>query len=72
MQTFAQPQLSADKWWAQMLPLLSQQGGVAYEGRRRNRAARQHGGQPDRAAANRRRHLQRHPHSPRRIRAMAR
>ena len=32
MQTFAQPQLSADKWWAQMLPLLSQQGGVAYEG----------------------------------------
>jgi hypothetical protein len=32
MHTFAQPQLSADKWWAQMLPLLSQQGGVAYEG----------------------------------------
>jgi hypothetical protein len=32
VQTFAQPQLSADKWWAQMLPLLSQQGGVAYEG----------------------------------------
>ncbi len=32
MQTFAQPQLSADKWWAQMLPLLSQQGGVAYQG----------------------------------------
>lgn len=32
MQTFAQPQLSADKWWAQMLSLLSQQGGVAYEG----------------------------------------
>lgn len=32
MQTFAQPQLSANKWWAQMLPLLSQQGGVAYEG----------------------------------------
>ena len=32
MQTFAQPQLSADKWWAQLLPLLSQQGGVAYEG----------------------------------------
>ena len=32
MQTFAQPQLSADKWWAQMLPLLSQKGGVAYEG----------------------------------------
>jgi hypothetical protein len=32
MQTFAQPQLRADKWWAQMLPLLSEQGGVAYEG----------------------------------------
>jgi hypothetical protein len=32
MQAFAQPQLSADQWWAQMLPLLSQQGGVAYEG----------------------------------------
>ena len=32
MKTFAQPQLSADDWWAQMLPLLSQQGGVAYEG----------------------------------------
>jgi len=32
MQTFAQPQLSAEKWWAQLLPLLSQQGGVAYEG----------------------------------------
>ncbi len=32
LQTFAQPQLSADKWWAQMLPLLSQQGAVAYEG----------------------------------------
>jgi hypothetical protein len=32
MQTFAQPQLSADDWWAQMLPLLSQQGGVAYQG----------------------------------------
>ena len=32
MHTFAQPQLSADRWWAQMLPLLSQQGGVAYEG----------------------------------------
>jgi len=32
MKTFAQPQLSADDWWAQMLPLLSQQGAVAYEG----------------------------------------
>jgi len=32
MKAFAQPQLSADDWWAQMLPLLSQQGGVAYEG----------------------------------------
>ena len=32
LQTFAQPLLSADMWWAQMLPLLSQQGGVAYEG----------------------------------------
>jgi hypothetical protein len=32
MQIFAQPQLSADDWWAQMLPLLSQQGGVAYQG----------------------------------------
>ena len=32
MQTFAQPQLSADTWWSQMLPLLSQQGGVAYKG----------------------------------------
>ena len=32
MKTFAQPQLRADDYWAQMLPLLSQQGGVAYEG----------------------------------------
>jgi hypothetical protein len=32
MQAFARPQLSADTWWAQMLPLLSQQGGVAYQG----------------------------------------
>jgi hypothetical protein len=32
MKAFAQPQLNADDWWARMLPLLSQQGGVAYEG----------------------------------------
>lgn len=32
LRAFAQPQLSADTWWAQMLPLLSQHGAVAYEG----------------------------------------
>jgi len=31
MRSFAQPQLSSDKWWSQMLPLLSQQAGVAYQ-----------------------------------------
>lgn len=30
--TFAQPELDEDTWWAQMLPLLSQQGAIAYEG----------------------------------------
>jgi len=32
MQSFARPQLSSDKWWSQMLPLLSQQAGLAYQG----------------------------------------
>lgn len=32
LRTFAQPQLDYDTWWEQMLPLLSQQGAVAYEG----------------------------------------
>lgn len=32
MSTFAQPELSADEWWRQMLPLLSQAAAIAYEG----------------------------------------
>lgn len=32
METFARPQLSAEQWWRDMLPLLSQQGAHAYEG----------------------------------------
>lgn len=32
LSTFAQPQLGYDTWWEQMLPLLSQQGAIAYEG----------------------------------------
>ena len=29
--TFAQPDLSADAWWTQMVPLLSQAAAIAYE-----------------------------------------
>lgn len=32
LSTFAQPNLDYDTWWSQMLPLLTQQAGVAYEG----------------------------------------
>lgn len=30
--TFAQPDLSAEEWWRQMVPLLSQTAAIAYEG----------------------------------------
>jgi len=32
MEAFAQPELDADAWWREMLPLLSQEGAYAHEG----------------------------------------
>ena len=30
LETFAQPDLDYDTWWAQMLPLITEQAGIAY------------------------------------------